>query len=213
MAKQKSRRDKQKSAREFAEQAIDAAQKATRVSQKNLIIWGGAFPAERLSAFFAAWGTAQLKQMQWRMYEYVHRFHVVKATARATLPPAKYLERVRLFGQRGDLDLRRDGEIFHWRFLGDAKPNPPKLAGEFKPQDFWANQPSSLEYREIEMKYYQWHGNERRVDSSWLTSAGLKAEGVFLIQKHYLRNGRVEFVRYVGFDGEAKNGKRKNRGA
>lgn len=41
-------------------------------------------------------------------------------------PPAtaKRLERARLFGPGGDLDVRRDGERFRWRYVGEADYAP-----------------------------------------------------------------------------------------
>jgi len=41
-------------------------------------------------------------------------------------PPetAKWLERARLFGEGGDLDIRRDGDRFLWRFVGKEEYAP-----------------------------------------------------------------------------------------
>ena len=41
-------------------------------------------------------------------------------------PPAtaERLERARLFGPGGDLDVRRDGDRFHWRYVGAADQAP-----------------------------------------------------------------------------------------
>jgi len=41
-------------------------------------------------------------------------------------PPgsAELLERARLFGKGGDLDVRRDGTLFRWRYIGEAQYAP-----------------------------------------------------------------------------------------
>lgn len=37
----------------------------------------------------------------------------------------RWLERARLFGEGGDLDVRRDGERFLWRYVGERDHAPP----------------------------------------------------------------------------------------
>ncbi|MDY6876466.1 MAG: CRISPR-associated protein Csx19 [Chloroflexota bacterium] len=46
-------------------------------------------------------------------------------------PPqtVKHLERARIFGAGGDLDMRRDGDRFHWRYVGKAE-YAPKYEGK-----------------------------------------------------------------------------------
>ena len=88
-------------------------------------IWGGEFSAGRLQAFLAAWtGRGDLP---WRVWEWVSDMQIMHG---ASAPPAnlQWLERGRLFGDGGDLTLRRDGERFMWHFVGPhASPLPQRF--------------------------------------------------------------------------------------
>lgn len=56
----------------------------------------------------------------------VHIWTYTDHTVIHTGPPSnlKLLERARLFGGEGDMDIRREGDIFLWRFVG-LKQNAP----------------------------------------------------------------------------------------
>jgi len=91
------------------------------VTSETLSVWGGEVPAANLSAFLLAWDLPR-KQMPWRIWETASEIEF----RWETLPiHAKRLERGRLFGEGGDLALRRDGERFLWTFVGPAGVRPP----------------------------------------------------------------------------------------
>ena len=66
-------------------------------------------------------GDLDLTEMDFRIWEFTDH-----CTIGHDGPPetAKWLERARLFGEGGDLDIRRDGSRFLWRFVGKGKYAP-----------------------------------------------------------------------------------------
>ncbi|MCI0396951.1 MAG: hypothetical protein L0322_18700 [Chloroflexi bacterium] len=190
-------------AADFVGQAFARAGQARVVGTEELHIWGGQFSENSALAFLDAWQDALGRQMTWRMVEEVSDFYVQQVgPGDSTLPCEPFqLERLRLFGEDGDLEIRRDMADFHWRFIGEAAKTWPALDGETFPyQDFWKTPwPSPPVFREVEQSYYQWRLQDDRVTNTWSHGTGLPVEGVVLRQKHYLDNGRVAFVRYVGF--------------
>jgi hypothetical protein len=198
-----------RSAKELVQQAFDQVGAAGVAGRDQILIWGGVFPASQLDDFLKVWEDALTTHMPWRIIEYVDRFVVQKAGASsAALPESgNLLEHGRLFGRLGDLDLRRDGQVIRWRFIGDAQQVWPEVPQAYSPRSFWdehgKNAPA---FHEVEVRYYLWRAKEQRVDSRWLRSAGLKGEDQRLIQLQYLRDGRVEFVRYMDFEQEVAHG-------
>ncbi len=62
-----------------------------------------------------------LSGMKFRIWEFTDR-----CTIGTDAPPQQVerLERARLFGESGDLDIRRDGQRFLWRYVGAAENAP-----------------------------------------------------------------------------------------
>ena len=73
-----------------------------------------------------------LKGMTHRIWEFTDR-----CTIGADGPPetAEWLERARLFGEGGDLDLRRDGDRFLWRYVGKKEKAPKGAVLEWPGSD------------------------------------------------------------------------------
>ncbi len=188
---------------DLVQQAFDDAKNATIANRDNLAIRGGNFPAGNLYAFWHEWRTL-IARLEWRMFEYVNEFQLRNTAANPDLPePHEFwkLERARIFGDVGDLEVRRDGETFYWRYIGVNDTNLPVVSSAFGGQDFWATN-GAMEFHVAHKDYYQWRGiaqKEQRVDSKWLDHIGLGDENVKLQTREYLRAGRVEFVRFIGF--------------
>ncbi|MBN2001743.1 MAG: hypothetical protein JXA21_00185 [Anaerolineae bacterium] len=107
------------------------------VTRKDLAIRGGKFPASGVTTFLKLWATAW-PQMPWRIWEWVSD---IQFTADNALPnDPQWLERGRVFGAGGDLELRRDGEWFRWRFVGlpKALPSENLQNGGFLMSDYWS---------------------------------------------------------------------------
>jgi hypothetical protein len=167
------------------------------VGQERLAIWGGMCAEDALSDFLAGWS---LEQMPYRVWESTDRIDFEKDTSVSNVA---LLERGRLFGEGGDLDLRRDGAVFRWRFVGTPTICPPEPYNA-KENNFWAHHPEATYhcYEESallwgERKGDRWH--EDRVAAANLDyPAPDDAERVQVRYRVYSRAGHVEFVWLTG---------------
>jgi hypothetical protein len=107
---------------------IDELERA-KVSRDGLpALWGGEFGSELLAGFLSAW--IDRSDLPWRLWEWVSDIQLRHEVGPVPgdLP---WLERARLFGDGGDLELRRDGQRILWRFVGppvSALPSGLRLA-------------------------------------------------------------------------------------
>jgi hypothetical protein len=187
---------------DFANIVRDMTQSEKR--QGDLAIWGGRCAENDLKTFLQQWSLAQ---MDYRIWEYAGEI----AFERDTLPPnVALLERGRLFGEGGDLDLRRDGATFAWRFVGPAGAQPP--AGDYGAQDYWDSHLQATFYQSKETallwgenKNGEWYDD--RVGAAQLRYPA-SGKRVKLDYKTFSRTGRVEFVWFTGLSEwkEADNG-------
>lgn len=193
---------------EIINAAFQRVKGAPLKGKNDLTILGGTVTAENLKTWLAAWIGDAPGRLRWRLYEYPHRFDAFDSTMVENALPQSYayLERARLFGEEGDLDIRRDGNDMRWRFVGEKSFSVATPVSEKR--DFWEGSEEDTTFLEVEENYYQWRGTDERVNSEWLGTLGMGNEGAYLKQLQYWREGRVEFVRFVGFEqGEAQNAK------
>jgi len=187
---------------DFANIVQDMAQ--SEKGQSDLAIWGGRCAESDLTTFLRQW---DVSGMLFRVWEYVSEI----VFEQDSLPQnVALLERGRLFGPGGDLDLRRDGAAFAWRFVGPAGAQPP--AGDYDAQDYWAKQPQAA-FRQSEETALLWGESK---DDGWrddrVGAAKLyypvTGKRVQLHYKTFSRAGQVEFVWYTGLSEwkEADNG-------
>jgi len=161
----------------------------------DLSIWGGRCAEGNLLAFVQQW---PINQMPYRIWEYASEI----AFERDALPQTvALLERARLFGEGGDLELRREGAEFAWRFIGPASVQPPIGNGG---QDYWADHPGETFYQREETALLWGKRNGSRWHDDRVGAARLEypvpAEWSRL-QIHYKtfsRAGQVEFAWFSG---------------
>lgn len=184
----------------FVTNAFDMVLNAPVISAGQLHILGGQMTEGQLNAFLQVWQGKSTSDFAWAMIETVDKFDVCKinSTLGEFIDDVTLLERIRLFGETGDLDVRRNGMQFHWRFIGNKTAVLPNLTS-FSAVDFWQAAPHTT-LREVTRSYYQWREQDKRVNAQWAATIGLSSAGMWLKQKQYLENGRVAFVRYVGFE-------------
>ena len=167
--------------------------KACNKTMLNIV--GGKIPASGIAAWLKQW---DLSQMPWRLWEWVSDLKLEKDTPL----PATFdlVEHGRLFGQGGDLALRRDGVDFYWRFVGPKTAIVPSTP---KPRDFWQEYPNKTLHR-IEQQAILWgawqDGLARWYDDrvGWAglnyPQAFAKQRNVYVHYYEYLDAGRVAFV-------------------
>lgn len=144
---------------DVAEIVNDVLNAANQVGPRDLVIVGGAIDAdpatlERLLGIFSG------LPLSHGLWHWSHRIGFDGGIELASKPPApELLERVRLFGARaaqddsplpaagGDLELRRDGQSFRWRYLG--RPEGLDIVATLKDAeieylDFWTETQTAL---------------------------------------------------------------------
>lgn len=159
----------------------------------NLSLWGGYCAEGNLPDFLRGWS---LGSMSYRIWEYASEI-----TFERDILPANValVQRGRLFGDGGDLELRRDGSGFRWRFIGPAGITPPP--GDYKAQDYWESHPDARfhRYEERALLWGQGNGREWRDDRVGSARLAYPAKGK-RVQAHYCVftcAGQVAFVWYT----------------
>jgi hypothetical protein len=178
-----------------------------QIEPAELAVWGGSFTADRLEGFLQVWAFPR-QGMLWSLWQWTDEIAI---QFDAVQPDGLgFLERGRVFGPDGDLEIRRDphpdGDRFLWRFIG--APETPKPAG-FEPDSYWDGQ------QEKRLRAYErtallwgsrdaarklglegWH--EDRVGGAQLNYPHLTGNRVQLRYVEYLDGSNVELVRFLG---------------
>lgn len=195
-------------------------------TQDNLTIWGGACKAADLETFLNAWAAVST-HMPWRIWEWVSKITFEHSTA---IPEnLKWLERGRLFGEGGDLSLRRDGAQVYWHFVGEKPQKLPdgfvwasaeNKEARFRVFDYWqAPDNAARELTIFDRKALLW-GQELRDAGQqslgvWqddrisgveaLVYQQMSGQGeagrVQLCYREYVSGGNVEAVWWLGLEG------------
>lgn len=174
------------------------------VGQGDMAVCGGEFSAGDLEQFLRAWALPR-DGMPWSILQWTDR--IVPGYRRGLPEDLSYLERGRIFGPEGDLELRRDCGRFLWRFVGE--PGTPMPAGfPLAGAQYWkAREGRSLRaYRRMALLWGTrkdagahgktgWH--EDRVSRAHLDYPNVSAERVQIHYIEYLDGGDVELVRYL----------------
>jgi len=164
--------------------------------REHLAIWGGTCSEDILLDFIQDW---PLEQMPCRIWKYTNRI------AFEEQPPtnATLLERGRLFGVGGDLELRRDGNVFRWRFVGKLGIRLPK-GYDTDEANFWTdNQEAAFHCYEETALLWGKRSSEGWYDDR-VAAADLRypvdgePERVQVHYKTFSRAGCIEFVWFTG---------------
>jgi hypothetical protein len=171
----------------------------------EISIWGGQCGEAAALKLIEAWPT--LARLPYRIWETAGEI----AFEQATLPDnCHWIERARLFGEGGDLTLRRDGGDFRWWFVGPAGVELPQDLPEDmqeawkQAEDFWVHSPDAC-FNEDSGTMLLWGerppGKEffwdDRVAGADLRYPGLHVEAAQRVEIEYVtysRAGRVEFT-------------------
>jgi hypothetical protein len=189
------------------DQIVRDVREGKRHGQNDLAIWGGECAETGLLAFLAAW---DLSEMPFRIWEYASRIDF----QRGTLPDnISLLERGRLFGEGGDLTLRRGGPGFFWHFVGQSETYPP---ANYKAEDFW-NSNTDLTFHRWDETALLW-GERKNGATRWLDDRVGRADLDYPVPEEWKRvqvrywafshAGRTAFVWLRGLEEwkEAQNG-------
>ncbi|GAW27543.1 hypothetical protein [Carboxydocella sp. ULO1] len=172
----------------------------SRCDKSELTILGGQCTESNLLKFLTQW---DLAGMPFRVWEYVSEI----AFEKNTLPQnIALLERGRIFGDGGDLMLRRNITVFDWRFVGPA--GIKLLPDEHVIRDYWQEHPDMMfhQYNETALLWGKRDENERdqkdwkeeRVAAAKLSYPSM-GRRIQLHYKVFSSAGRVKFIWYTGF--------------
>ncbi len=153
--------------------------------------------------FLKGW---ELTHMPYRIWEYVSEI----SFAQDTLPTNEtLLEHGRLFGEGGDLTLRRDGAEFRWHFVGEPEMKPPEGYGD---NNFWAVEANkgvifhkwcneAMLWGEYKKELGRWHDNRvARAKLTYPISNGREGERVMINYYTFSQAGQVQFVWFRELD-------------
>jgi hypothetical protein len=140
----------------------------------------------------------------WSFREWTDRMRLAKDLA-GTEGDVARLVWARWFGTPGDLEVRRDGPRFRWRWVGDAGVRPPEeLAG--KAMDFFAvGEGAPVLLRPAEANALLWDARDARIATTDpATRAALLPNGERLCLRYtvYYDHGVVAVVRYHGIESD-----------
>lgn len=188
----------------FRELAYQVQQDNRYWGQDQLAIWGGWCATEAdLLKLLQDWPKRD-EAMPYRIWEYSDQ---ITFEEKKLPQDAHWLERGRLFGPGGDLEVRRDGDRFYWHFVGRVGMQPP--AGNFHAQDFWTESETGTRFFHCEKHALLW-GERREGFDRWFDDRAARAklsypwEEVGRVQVNYQtfsRSGQVEFVWLLGLEG------------
>jgi hypothetical protein len=194
------------------ESLVDEMYASPTIQREQLTVWGGGFPGvpEQIRAFLKAWALPRAG-MPWSLWQWTDRIELQRG---ASLPgDLEFLERGRVFGKEGDLELRRemrpDGDRMAWRFIGDAATSTPM---GLEPDNYWDGKEGAV-LRARERSALLWGSREAaenlgkdgwhddRVGWAKLEYPSVTGERIKICYREYLSGGTVEFVWWLGLKG------------
>ena len=128
------------------------------------------------------------------------------ATIGSEGPPETFelLERARLFGEHGDLDLRRNGDDFHWRFVGNhdfAPDGEPLKWSDLEDNPVYGRETRALlwgEYREDADAWF----DDRTAGAALTYPVDGDPDRVWVRYREYTQAGHVLAVWLLGLEGD-----------
>jgi hypothetical protein len=125
------------SAVSFQQLVADVLDKESWKGKGDFAVWSGECAESALKQFLTDWGIPN-DGMNYVMLEFMDRIlwrDGQAAEVKLSQELVAELEGGRIFGERGDLSLRRACDVFRWHFVGAADSKPPQ--GEI----FWDLEP------------------------------------------------------------------------
>ncbi len=178
------------------QELVDKVVNSENLGKGELSVWSGYCAPEDILGFLKGW---DLETMPYRIWEYASAICFDRDS-----PPkdVNLLQKGRLFGDGGDLELLWVGGSFRWRFIGPAGISPPH--GDFQAQDYWE---TNLHvrfhcYNETALLWGE-HDGHRWYDSrvgGAVLAYPVEGKRVQLRYRVLSRAGQVEFVWYTGLE-------------
>lgn len=173
----------------------DLLSQRTACAQEDLAIIGGTVQETDVRGWLAEW---HLQSLPWQIWEEVSALRLEKDTP---LPlDFALVERGQIFGEGGNLTLRRDGTIFRWHFIG-LETTGVQVTPDVR--NFWQEHPGAVLQR-VDQKAIlwgawrpdlgRWHDNRVGWANLQYPAELNGKHHVYVHYDEYLESGRVAFV-------------------
>ena len=103
-----------------------------KIMKGDIEIWGGEIAEEYLREFVMLW---DISEMPFTILETLREIRIIRDFDYSEID-SYTVDRIRIFGESGDLDIRRNSNIFLWRYLGRSDL-PEGIEGK----NFWDENP------------------------------------------------------------------------
>ena len=173
---------------------------APKVCSDDYLILGGMINEGDVKDFLRSWYLSD-KKMEWSLWEWTNS--IILEKYKTSCDNIALLERVRIFGEDGDLYLRRTENCFQWSFIGIPGINPPPryLARRLNP-DVCMRLSEEKEALLWGAKKKGAFRIEKRVGFRVLAYPEEFKDSLLVVIKYreYLDAGRSAFVRWYGLE-------------
>ncbi len=175
-----------------------------RISERDIQIWGGEVKENGLQQFISKW---DFSNMPFVIIETLKELTITRNFNYSLIEP-ELIERIRIFGKAGDLDLRRNGYSFIWRYVGQNS-----LESEINGDNFWEKHHSKKFF--VEEKDALLWGNYNQDKKLWHDDRVAKAKlsypvdgnpkRVKIYYKTLSESGCISFVWFMEIKGDEEN--------
>lgn len=184
---------------------IDEMLQEPLVGPGELAVRGGAFRASELERFLLSWALPR-QGMPWGLWQWTDCMEMQHG--RGMPGDLEHIERGRVFGPEGDLEIRRERDEFLWRFVGEAAT---AMALGFEAADYWSGREGKplRAFRRTALlwgsrKAARQHGkpgwHEDRVSQAGLDYPEVSSDRAQIRYVEYLDGGNVEWVRFTALE-------------
>ncbi|MBD3192829.1 MAG: hypothetical protein GF308_19475 [Candidatus Heimdallarchaeota archaeon] len=171
--------------------------KTSKKQRNDFEVWGGKLGLTHLIEFLNEW---DFEKMPFKMIETVNEISLHTNRYPWNDIDVDLLKRIRIFGKKGDLDIRRDHYDLFWRYIAIKNEKPPV---KYRNNDFWEiNQDKEFFFSDGEA--FLWGRYNEDLDE-WKENKVAKAKLNYPIKgcdklkityRTYCYNGQISFVRF-----------------
>lgn len=171
-----------------------------KIKKGGIEIWGGEIVEEYLREFVNLW---DMSRMPFTILETLEEIRIIRNFDYAEID-SYVIDRFRIFGEDGDLDIRRNSNIFLWRYIGRSDP-PEGIKGK----NFWDENPDKKFFMENNKyallwgKYNPdkklWH-EDRVAGAKLLYPVDGNPERVKIRYRTLSENGIIAFVWFLAIE-------------
>lgn len=173
-----------------------------KIKQKDVYIQGDTIRENELNSFISSW---DFSGMPFAIIETLKEMNFTKDLfAKEYIFKPEDVERTRIFGEAGDLDIRRHETVFVWRYIGRVSPPAGQQGMNFwnknSDTDFFIGEKQALLWGIYHERKGAWHDD--RVAKALLSYPVEEKRGrVKLHYKTLSQKGCIQFVWYTGIEG------------